>query len=79
MITMNRVDIAVRSYVTEKNPKDNYPYQQQPYVFYDRVLVFDTETTIDQFQNLLFGSFQIYDRGRLEHQGLFYGEILYDE
>ena len=76
---MNRVDIAVRSYVKEKYPKPDYHYPQHPYVFYDRILVFDTETTIDQYQNLMFGSFQIYEKSRFVYDGIFYGEILYDE
>ena len=39
---------------------------------HDRVLVFDTETTIDQYQNFKIGSFQIYHEGFIQHEGLFY-------
>jgi len=39
------------------------------------VLVFDTETTIDQYQNLTFGSFKIYQDGFLQHQGVFYNPL----
>jgi len=42
------------------------------------VLVFDTETTTDSLQNLLFGFFQIYERGELRFEGLFQGDNLKD-
>ena len=41
-----------------------------------RVLVMDTETTTDPLQNLLFGSFQLYQGDALQIEGLFYGEDL---
>lgn len=48
-----------------------------------RVLVFDTETTTDAFQNLTIGAFQIHAFAagtyRLEYEGLIVGEILNDE
>lgn len=37
-----------------------------------RVMVLDTETTVDRYQSLLFGSFRIYEYDRQAHQGLFY-------
>lgn len=39
---------------------------------YDKVFVFDTETTIDEYQNLKFGSFAIYSRNIQLKIGLFY-------
>jgi hypothetical protein len=42
--------------------------------FGDRVLVLDTETTTDRFQNLLFGSYAVYQRGKLVTEGLFHGD-----
>jgi len=42
---------------------------------FDRVLVFDTETTNDEYQNLKFGSFQYYHYGKLENQAIFYGNV----
>lgn len=45
----------------------------------NRVLVFDTETTIDEYQNLKFGYFEIYDRGILEFKGLFYDPTIKDK
>ena len=76
---MEKKDIAIRSYVREKAKKEKWFPSNTEYIEYDRVLVFDTETTTDQYMNLTFGSFQIYDNGKLESQGLFYGEILTDE
>ena len=40
------------------------------------VLVFDTETTSDQYQNLLFGSCGIWVYGKLEKFYLFYSDYL---
>jgi hypothetical protein len=74
---MDELDIAIRSYVQEKNKK-RWNGTSPEYVFYDRVLVFDTETTTDQFQNLTFGSFQVYENGLLRFKGLFYGETIND-
>ena len=39
---------------------------------HERVFVFDTETTTDEFQNLKFGSFGAYFKDILEHIGIFY-------
>jgi len=39
---------------------------------HDRVLVFDTETTINQYQNFKIGYFQIYQEGYFQNEGLFY-------
>ena len=44
------------------------PWRPQPYG--QRVLVFDTETTTDAAQRLLYGLFRIYDRDRLVQEGL---------
>ena len=40
------------------------------------VLVFDTETTIDQYQNLKFGSYGIWENDKLDEFGLFYDNNL---
>lgn len=46
----------------------------------DRVLVFDTETTTDAFQNLTIGAFQVHafvaGAYRLTHEGLIVGDVL---
>lgn len=73
---MENLDIAIRSFVKEKTSQERWVPSITDYVEYDRILVFDTETTTDQYMNLTFGSFQIYDKGNLEFQGLFYGEVL---
>ena len=63
--------IAVRVYAKKKEQKNNYA---KKIIEEDlsKILTFDTETTIDQFQNLIFGSFRIDNKGFLEHQGIFY-------
>lgn len=40
-----------------------------------RVLTFDTETTVDTFQNLKVGYFEIHDKGVLKECGFFYNPI----
>ena len=39
---------------------------------YDTVFVFDTETTVDEYQNLKFGSFVVSNKGAITSMGLFY-------
>jgi hypothetical protein len=39
------------------------------------VLVFDTETTPDESQQLRFGTFQLLKRGKVIEKGLFYGKV----
>ena len=39
------------------------------------VLVFDTETTSDESQQLRFGTYQLLKRGKLIEKGLFYGKV----
>jgi hypothetical protein len=65
------VDIAVRAYVPSQDEVPFKPYQKAMRTF-DRVLIFDTETTIDQLQTLKFGSFKIYQYGKLAHEGFFF-------
>jgi len=63
--------IALRCYIDHKNKKiKSKRDKEQPY--YDRVFVFDTETTNDEYQNLKFGSFAVYSKGILLRIGLFY-------
>lgn len=72
---MEKTEMAVRCYtVPAKNKKTSYNSEYEENQIPDRILVFDTETTTDEYQNLLFGSFKIYDHGKLVYQGLFYGE-----
>ena len=66
-------DIALRCFTETKQYTGKEPtYEILP----DRILVFDTETTNDELQNLLFGHFKIYGNGILEHQGIFYGDVV---
>lgn len=71
--------MAVRAYVPPEkkgealssstfNPHDDAGHSP----FDSRILIFDTETTTDRFQNLKFGSFKIYEYGVLRHRGVFY-------
>ena len=46
---------------------------------HNRVLVFDTETTTDQYQNFKIGYFQIYQDGVIQHDGLFYDPTTLNE
>jgi len=74
------IEIALRCYPdTVSNAPKNYRPGNNVItndVLPDRVLVFDTETTIDRYQNLTFGSFQIYEHGILKHHGFFHGDNL---
>jgi hypothetical protein len=46
--------------------------------FGKRVLVFDTETTTDHAQGLLYGIFRIYEDGLLAREGIFSGDSISD-
>lgn len=62
-------NIALRVYTNNKkifNSKKEKPLNHQ------RVFVFDTETTNDEYQNLKFGSFVVYSNDILEKRGIFY-------
>jgi hypothetical protein len=50
------------------------PWRPQRYG--DRVLVFDTETTIDAAQRLLFGFFRLYERDSLVREGIIVADSL---
>jgi hypothetical protein len=63
--------IALRCYVNCENKKTKSK-QNKEFPCYDRVFVFDTETTNDEYQNLKFGSFAVYFNGILLKIGLFY-------
>ncbi|WP_406661511.1 DNA polymerase [Methanolobus sp. ZRKC3] len=66
--------IAVRGYTQKVKKSSGNPFYKPEDVplRHDRVLVFDTETTIDQYQNFKIGYFQIYQNGYIQHEGLFY-------
>lgn len=62
-----KCDIALRVF-TEGKPKTGYLNKSHS----NRVFVFDTETTSDEYQNLKIGSFAVYVDGVLNNMGLFY-------
>ena len=73
--------IAIRAYTQKPNQsleRKQYTFKDPP-LTHDRVLVFDTETTTDQYQNLTFGSFKIFQNGHIQHEGLFYDPLKLDE
>ena len=67
--------VGVRGWITD--PKDDRSrywnhIPTEPVGPSDWVLVFDTETTTDHVQRLRFGAWQLYWKGTLQRQGLFY-------
>ncbi|WP_406669966.1 hypothetical protein V7O67_10070 [Methanolobus sp. ZRKC4] len=72
--------IAVRGYtVKAKDPQSNHTYNSTLQLKHDSVLVFDTETTTDQYQNMKVGFFQIYQEGYIQHEGFFYDPLMLNE
>jgi hypothetical protein len=70
-------DTAVRAWVVPEQPGPlPLPHQigWRASKFDERVLVFDTETTTDFTQRLLFGVFHVYVGGKLFQEGLFLGD-----
>src|SRR5574344_1721425 len=65
--------VAVRGYTQRlEKPQAKRSFSYDTPLRHNRVLVFDTETTIDQYQNFKIGYFQIYQDGVIQHDGLFY-------
>lgn len=57
----------------DKDKSNNLSFfEDKPILHHNRVFVFDTETTIDTYQNLKIGYFQIYQDGYIQHEGLLY-------
>lgn len=70
--------IALRCYVEHEHSKKSYSMNDvNP--SNSLILVYDTETTIDEFQNLSFGSCGIWSNGKLERFMLFYNEDILKE
>ncbi|MGI0047486.1 MAG: DNA polymerase, partial [Nitrosotalea sp.] len=69
---------AVRAYTFPEKEKPNVkrPDFVPKTLNFDRVLVFDTETTTDLYHNLKFGYFMVILYGNIEHHGLFYDPIM---
>ncbi|MDP2926261.1 MAG: hypothetical protein Q8N99_07830 [Nanoarchaeota archaeon] len=66
-------NIAIRGYTEKRNKKQRrqFPEKEIPKL-HDRILIFDTETTSDEFQNLKFGSFIVVDNNVIQLRGIFY-------
>jgi hypothetical protein len=66
--------VAVRGYTQRFEKKGEYRSfrRYDTPLRHNRVLVFDTETTINQYQNFKIGYFQIYQDRVIQHDGLFY-------
>lgn len=82
---MIAVETAIRAWVKPdkkhkkrtkhaKRAKPETPWRPQPYG--ERVLVFDTETTTDHAQRLLFAFFRIYERDKLVLEGIIAADVL---
>lgn len=67
--------IAVRAYArpakAEKARRRHFR-ARAPILPSDTVLVFDTETELNEAQHVRFGTYQVYVRDKLDEQGLFY-------
>lgn len=66
-----RNKIAIRAYTEETNKRLRHEIIEESNDF-DRLLIFDTETTSDEFQNLKFGSFMVVQNSAEALSGLFY-------
>ncbi|MDD3976277.1 MAG: hypothetical protein PHN22_03910 [Candidatus ainarchaeum sp.] len=64
--------IQLRAYAPTKKRQNNLLETKTKH---NRVLVFDTETTTDEYQNLKFGFFQVYLNNVVIKQGLFYDNL----
>jgi hypothetical protein len=76
---------AIRAWVESRKPHRNErlkptakpkPVPWRPQLYGERVLVFDTETTVDAAQRLLFGFFRLYERDRLIREGIIVADLL---
>ena len=65
--------IGIRTFTEKTNKKNKPKFQEKEIpIQHERVLVFDTETSSDKFQNLKFGSSIIGENGKVIYQLLFY-------
>jgi len=71
------MEIALRCFNKPKDqPNKSGYYSPEVESYPNRVLVFDTETTTDEFQNFKFGYFEIFENGSLIFSGLIHSEDL---
>lgn len=73
---MEPTEIALRGYIPLRKERKNILKSNVAYSSDDIVIVFDTETTTDAYQNLLFGSCGIWIAGYLYRFIIFYDEKL---
>ncbi len=72
-MNLEHIDIALRTYV----PSETWKHATQEIYIQERpVLVLDTETTEDEYQNLLFGTCGIWTAGYLHKFILFHAQNL---
>jgi DNA polymerase elongation subunit (family B) len=74
-------NIALRVYTQKagKNKPKPSNFKDDLPLHHRRVLVFDTETTTEQYQNCKIGFFQIYQDDYIQHEGLFYNPSMLDD
>lgn len=70
----DRLPVAVRAYTPAQKARS--ATKTRAWKLPSLVLVFDTETTTDATQRLLFGVWRVYQDGALIDEGLFYGDDL---
>lgn len=75
---MIRVQTAIRAWVEPNRSRRKRPaaVPWRPMPYGERVLVFDTETTTDSTQRLLYGFFRLYESDRLILEGVIMAETL---
>lgn len=69
------IPLAVRVYPVPSTSKER-TVVQRTWCRPESMLVFDTETTIDATQRLLFGCYRFIDQGQCKEEGLFYADDL---
>jgi hypothetical protein len=68
--------VFVRALTTLKDDiKKKQFFSRHIPIDFDNIFVFDTETTIDEYQNLKIGYFRIYIKGTLNFEGLFHDNV----
>jgi hypothetical protein len=76
-MTAEKTEIALRAYIKPNIKRGNtYSSNNDEDYSPNIVAVIDTETTTDQYQNLLFGSFGVWIEDKLSRFIVFYSENL---
>lgn len=76
---MKKIAVRVHTEEIDKKEESNY-FKEEVKLSHERILILDTETTTDEFQNLKFGSVLIIDKDKTEYRALFYNpEIMAKE